>query len=301
MNRSKMIQLIMVALILGLVALAATGRAWAGGRRKAAQEAADYLLQRFGREAAREGAETLARKIETYTARHGDDFLKAVRQVGPRTFHLVEEAGAHGNQAVRVLAKHGEPAAAWVVSRPKGMQLFLKHGDDCARVLCKHPGGIAEPMIEQFGQPAVKALQAANVQSGRRLAMMAQNGELTKIGRSQEVLEVIAKYGDRAMAFVWSNKGALATTAGLTAFLANPEAFISGAKDLTQIVGENAIKPLAQAPGAVAVEVAKGTNWTVIFLAAGGAALLVIAAKWRLFHRSAASSSPQPTSVVTKK
>lgn len=90
--------------------------------------------------------------------------------------------------------------------------------------------------------------------------MMLADGELVKIGRNEELLEVIAKYGDRAMAFVWSNKGALATTAGLAAFLANPEAFINGAKDITQIVGESAVKPLAQAPGAVAAEVAKGTN-----------------------------------------
>ena len=63
---------------------------------------------------------TPTRKIEVYAARHGDDFLKAVRQVGPRTFHLVEEAGTHGNQAVRALARHGEHKATWVVSRSQG-------------------------------------------------------------------------------------------------------------------------------------------------------------------------------------
>src|SRR5271168_1406232 len=106
-------------LIAVLLSLAWVGQVGADGRTKAAQEAADYVLQRFGRQAVREGAETLARKIETYTVRHGDDFLRAVRQVGPRTFHLVEEAGVHGNQAVRVLAQHGEHGAAWVVGRPK--------------------------------------------------------------------------------------------------------------------------------------------------------------------------------------
>jgi hypothetical protein len=256
------------AIALAVWLLAAADRAPAGARSKVAQETAEYVLQRFGRPAVREGTEALGRKIEVYAARHGDDFVKAVRQVGPRTFHLVDEAGANGARAVQAMVRHGEHGATWIAARPKGMQLFVQHGDEAAAALVKHKG-IAEPVIEHFGQPAVKALQAANTQSGRRLAMMLEGGELTRIGRSKELLEVIAKYGDRAMTFVWEHKGALATTAGLTAFLTHPEAFINGARDITQIVGENAVKPLAQAPAAVATEVARGTNWTVIFLFAG--------------------------------
>src|ERR1019366_6193073 len=212
--------------------------------------------------------EAMARKIEVYAARHGEEFVMAVKRVGPRTFHLVEEAGVNGGKAVQVLARHGEHAATWVVARPKGMQMFMQHGDDAAVALCKHKA-IAEPLIEHFGQPAVKALQAANVQNGRRLAMMLEAGELSRMGRQKELLEVVAMWGDRGMAFVWEHKAALATTVGLTAFLANPEMFISGAKDITQIVGESAIKPLVQAPAAIAVEVARATNWTLIFLALG--------------------------------
>lgn len=280
---------------LALLGLMDAGPAWADGRSKAAQEAAEYIVQRFGRQAVREGAQRLARRIETYAARHGDDFIKAVRQVGPRAFHLVEEAGAHGNQAVRVLARHGEHGAAWVVSRPKGMELFLQHGDEAAAALVKHKA-IAEPVIERFGQPAIRALQAANVQSGRRLAMMLEGGELAKIGRSRELLEVIARYGDRAMTFVWEHKGALATTAGITAFLVNPEAFLTGAKDITQVVAENTIKPIVQVPEAVAREaageVARGTNWTIVFslcvLALGALAVI----RLRLKHASSAVRNP---------
>jgi hypothetical protein len=259
--------------------LAGADRSEGGARSKVAQETAEYVLQRFGRQAAREGAEGLARKIEVYASRHGDEFVQAVRKVGPRTFHLVEEAGVNGGKAVQVMARHGEHGATWVVARPKGMQLFLQHGDEAANVLVKHKA-VAEPLIEHLGQPAVKALQAANTQSGRRLAMLLESGELAKIGRHEEVLEVVAKYGDRAMTFVWENKGALATTAGLAAFLANPEAFINGARDITQIVGENAIKPVIEAPVAVATEVARGTNWTVIFILAG---MAVVA--WFAFTR----------------
>jgi len=255
---------------IGLLFLAGTDRAHAQGRSKVAQETADYILSRFGREAAREGSSALARKIEVYAARHGDEFFKAVRQVGPRTFHLVEEAGAHGNQAVRVLALHGEHGATWVVSRPKGMQLFLQHGDEAAAALVRHKG-IAEPVIDKLGKPAIKALQATGTQSSRRLGMMLESGELAKIGRSQEVLDVIGRYGDRAMTFVWEHKGALATTAGLTAFLANPEAFLNGSAKLVQSVGDVTVKPVLSG-------IADGTNWTIIFLAAGAVGLTFLAA-----------------------
>lgn len=261
-------QMSIQALIFLAVGLAGAGRTYAGARSKVAQETAEFMLQRFGRQAVREGTETLARRIEVYASRHGDDFVKAVKQVGPRTFHLVDEAGAGGAKAVQAMARHGEHGATWVVARPKGMQLFVQHGDDAAAALVKHKG-IAEPVIERFGKPAVKALQAVDVQNGRRLAMLLENGEVAKIGRSEELLEVVAKYGDRAMKFVWENKGALATTAALTAFLGNPEAFINGARDITQIAGETVVKPALQIPAAAVSEVARGTNWTIIFVLAG--------------------------------
>ena len=46
---------------------------------------------------------------------------------------------------------------------------------------------------------------------------MILEGELANCGKHPELLEVIAKYGDRAAVFVWENKGALAVGATLTA------------------------------------------------------------------------------------
>jgi hypothetical protein len=266
--------------LLLVILLVNAGQAVADVRSKAAQEAAEFVLQKFGRQVVREGAETLARKIETYTAKHGDGFLKAIRQCGPRTFHLVEEAGAHSNQVVRILAEHGEKGATWIVTRPKGMQLFLKHGEEAAAALVRHPG-VAEPVIEHLGQPAVRALQATGSQASRRLGMMVEDGTLAKIGRSEEVLAVIGIYGDKAMSFVWNHKGALATTAMLAAFLSDPEPFITGARDITTVV----VKPIAEVPSVVAREaagdVARNTNWTLVFsvgvLVAAG---LILARGW---------------------
>ena len=97
-------------LTLAALALAATPAA-AGGKSKAAQEAAEFVLRKFGRKAAKDGASALARRIERDAITHGDDVIKAVRKVGPRSLHMIEEAGSHSKQMARLLAVHGEEGA----------------------------------------------------------------------------------------------------------------------------------------------------------------------------------------------
>jgi len=202
--------------------LAGSPPAHADGKSKLAQEAADYVLQRFGRQVAKGGAQTLARRIESYAARHGDEFYAVIRKVGPRAFRLVEEAGEHAPKVVRVLSRLGEDGAVWVVSRPRGMKLFLKHGEEAAAVLAK-THGVAEPAVAALGKPAVHAFQSLTTgQSARRLAMLAsEGGELAATGRATEILGILAKYGDPAMDFLWRHKGVLASSAVLTALIAD--------------------------------------------------------------------------------
>ena len=147
---------------------------------------------------------------------------------------------------------------------------------------------MAEPVIGQFGLPAIRALEAVGPQGGRRMAMLAADGHLARIGRAPEVLDVIAKY-KRACEFVWKHKGALAVGTALTAFLLQPEAFINGTRDITKVVGENAVKPLAEVPGHAVQGIAAGTNWTVIILVAGGIGTLFLFActkgRWATLYR----------------
>ncbi len=276
----------LLILTLAALALAATPAA-AGGKTKAAQEAAEFVMRKFGKEAARDGASALARRIERAAIAHGDDVIKAVRKAGPRSLHLIEEAGSHSKQMARLLATHGEHGAVYVATRPKALQLVLRHGDDAAAALVKSRG-VALPAIESIGKPAVRAFKAVgSPRNARRLAMMAADGgELAKIGHTPEVLAIIAKYGDKAMEFIWHHKGALTVTAVLAAFLAEPEPFINGARDITQTV----VKPIADVPAIAAkegaAEVARNTNWTLVFLALIAALSLLAAARWRLFNRS---------------
>ncbi len=172
------------------------------------------------------------------------------------------------------------------------MNLVARHGDEAAAVLVKH-AGVAEPVLEGFGAPAVRALAEVGPQGGRRLAMLMADGDLARIGRTPEVLEVMAKYGDRAADFVWKHQGALAVGATLTAFLAKPEAFLNAAQGVSQMVAESAVRPLAEAPGKAVEGVAKGTNWTVVFsvvvLVLAGFAVL----RWRLHSRPASDRASQ--------
>ncbi|HYH66519.1 MAG TPA: hypothetical protein VD866_17630 [Urbifossiella sp.] len=224
-----------------LAMLLGAGEARAQGRVKAATEAAEFLIGRFGAKAGRTVPE-LAGQIERVAARYGDDAVRAIRNGGPGAAGLVEAAGPDGAKALRVLAAHGEHGATRVLSRPAAMKQFLQHGDDAAVALVRHPG-IAEPLVEKGGLQAAKALAAVDPRNGRRLAMML-DGELAQVGRHPELLGVVAAHGDRALNFVWQHKGTFASGAALAAFLANPEPFLNGTRDIASVAGEAVVKPV---------------------------------------------------------
>jgi hypothetical protein len=280
-----------VVFLAALVAFALPNICHAQGKAALAREAAEYVMRKFGKEAAEVGVETLTRKIETLAIKYGDDVFLAVRKVGPRTLRIVEEAGEHGLASVKLMARFGDEAV-WVVANKNRLAIFVKYGDNAAESMMKH-GEIAEPLLVSLGKPAAGAMKAVNSQNARRLAMMADEGQLAKIGRTSELLEVVAKYGDRAADFVWRNKGALTVAAALTAFLANPEPFLDGATDITRIVSENAVTPLANVPGQVATEAAKNTNWTVVLACGIGILGLLAGARLWLRHRSSTNNVSQ--------
>ena len=274
-----------VFLVLAML-LVQPGIALADVRSKAALEVAEYVAKKFGKEAVKDGIEAFSKRVASATAKHGDDVLRAVRKLGPRGLHAVEEAGEQGGKMARLISAHGDDAVVWIAKRPSGMALLAKHGEEAGVALCKHKS-IAEPLIEKLGEPAVRALTEVGPQSGRRLAIMAETGELAKIGRSEQLLGVVGKYGDAAANFIWNHKGALAVSATLVAFLADPAPFIDGtvklAEPIAEVPGklvESVAAPLAKAPAdavtAISDQVAKRTNWTIILvlIAVGGLAIL---------------------------
>lgn len=264
----------LVFLLVLTATLAGGGHARGDLKSKAAREAAEYVFRKFGKEGGEEGVRSLTRRLEALVTRHGDDALVAVRKSGPVALHLAEEAGPHAGPVVKLLARHGDDAV-WVVSHPRRLRLFVEYGDSAAEAMMRHRG-VAEPLIEAFELPAVRALNSVSSKNGRRLTTMLEDGELTKLSQPRAVLDVIGRYGDRAMEFVWKHKGALATAAVLAAFLADPEPFLEGVKDITAIAAEKAVQPLAEVPGKVAEEAARQINWTLVVVVGVGLGALVI-------------------------
>ncbi len=246
----------------------------------AVRETIEYVTKQFSKEAAEEGTELVAKKIEQLAAQHGDDGLAAVRKVGPQALGLAEKAGAHSDEAVRAMARYGDDGAEWIAKRPKNLELASRYGDDAVEALVKHKE-VAEPLVQELGAQGAKALAKIGPQQGRQLAMLAADPSTAALARNSQLLEVVAKYGDAGMNFIWKHKGALAVSATLAAFLADPQPFIDGTADLAQIAGENLVKPLATGIG-------QGADWTVlgICLVSALALLAVLRSYWR--HRAEA-------------
>jgi len=264
-----------ITLILCLsVSLLCTTTAWAGVSSKVIREAAEYVLRRGGKEAAEMGVDSITKKIEFMVAKYGDDAIEAVTKTGPKTFRVVQEAGENGREVVKLLARRGNDAV-WVVAKKDRMAIFIKYGDDAADAMIKH-GDIAEPLIKSVGKPAVGAFKVVSEKNGRRLAMMADDAASANLSRNEQLLGVIAKYGDKAMDFIWKNKGPLTVATTLTAFLANPEAFIDGAMAVTE-TGFESVEKIATP---ITTGIAKGLNFNfflplVAFAVAGIAAMKV--------------------------
>lgn len=258
--------------------------AQAGIKSEALESAVRYVMKQFDKEVVKElgegGAAVLARKTEELATRYGErEALDAVQKVGPRVFRLVDGAGTEGGrEALRVLARKGEEGV-WVVTRRESLDLAKRYGDDAADAMIKHKE-IAEPLIAVHGKSAASALTALEGKSARQLAMMEEAGELARLGQTDKVLETVGKYGDGAMNFIWRNKGALATAAALTAFLADPQPFIDGTRQLAEVTGDALVKPLAQTVGA---GVAHRANWTAVLVVS--ALVLGVVVGWRMLLR----------------
>jgi len=222
--------------------------AQAGVSSKVAKETIEFLVSKFGREVATEGTENLAKRITHAITRHGDDAAVAIRKVGPRALKAIDDAGPHANDAIRLMGRHGDDALK-VVGNPKRMQCYSKYGDEAGDALVRH-GDICLPVIEAQGKQAAAAMASLSTQNARRMAMMHLDGKLTKMGRSNEVLAVVARYGDAALEFIWKHKVTLAGSAALAAFLSDPQKFIQPsfeAADFSPLTGNEGSSLIATA------------------------------------------------------
>jgi hypothetical protein len=197
-----------------------------------AGQLAQAVFSKFGKGAAGGSVDEITVAATKAISRHGDDAVPLLQKAGHAGFEALEQAGAKAPEVIKLYAKRGDEAL-WVISEPKRLAIFIKHGDSAADALIKHPG-LADDLIERFGGEAAKTLTTISKPNAQRLAMLADDGLLSASARSTELLSVIRQYGDEAMEFIWKNKGALAGSAVLISFLNNPQAYISGAMVLAK-------------------------------------------------------------------
>ena len=228
----------MSALLLALSMMDAAFCAQSAAAKRIARE----IVETFGREAVERAEPRVARLVEEY----GEEAVQALRRAGPPGVHAIETFGASGakilarwgEDGVRVLAIEGEAATS----------LMARLGDDAVAFMIRHPGA-GRDLLEQFGAQALRApLSTPSVVTLNRLAE-----PIRQSGRATEILGVVERFGDRACAFLWRNKGTIFATAVLVSFLADPQPYIDGVKELV-------IQPATQ----LATEAVRRTNWTAV-------------------------------------
>ena len=218
-----------LALSLAILAFGAgEASAQSQAARKAARELVEFLRTRFAREVAEEGSERLESRFAKVLERFGDDAAKAARRVGPRT--ALDAVERHGAAGARILSRWGDQGARLLVTDgPRALKVFASLGDDGVDLMVRHHGKITAARLPDLA------------------------AEIKASGRSRDLLAVLERYGDRACDFIWRNKGVIFGAAALTAFLANPEPFLEGAKKIAEV-------PIDR--------IAASTDWTTVFLVA---------------------------------
>lgn len=260
----------------------------AGGRLSAARELIETVCAKFGKKLTRESTESLVRRADDAIVRYGDDATEAISKVGPRSLEWIEQAGDHAGDAVRLMARRGDEAV-WVISQPKRLAIFVKHGDDAAEAMIRHRE-IVEPILQSLGKPGAKALANVNSQNARRIAMMIEDGDLAKIGRTPELMSVVERFGDRAMEFIWRHKFVLAGGTALAAFLQNPEPFLDGTQKVA-VAGMNSIGV------PIATQAANQIHWPAVTYVLVAAILIVT---WRILPRRPTVASIDRRAVDTE-
>jgi hypothetical protein len=139
------------------------------------------------------------------------------------------------------LAVPAREAAGKFARAPK--PLGIHHGGDPVRLL-HLPGAPVRPLTTKLGPGAKQVVPVLSPRNARRLAILAKDGTLTRTGRTDELMAVIARHGDRALNFVWRHKGALTVTTVLAAFLADPEPFLDGSRRLARDAATTVARPV---------------------------------------------------------
>ena len=257
---------ILPALALFILPKAAPAQALSASR-EALESFAKYLAKGGSK-----AAPTALRATEKLIASNGDDALKAANAVGWKAVsEAAETAGDRAPEVVKYMARRGKDSIH-VVATPRSTAMFLKYGDDAGEALARHKG-LAADLIGQGGQPMANALAHLETRGARQMAMLAEDAATATLARDPKLLDIVTRYGDRAMRFIWDNKGALAVGTTLATFAANPEPYLDGAITLGKAGIDTIGGKTIDKGGEVITETAKIFPWNTALLLGAGLAV----------------------------
>lgn len=234
-----------VTIFLLFVALLPVASAVANPPAIVIREVAEYLMKRSSRLAAK-GAQAVTSQVTDAVTKYGPDALPFLRKAGPDGLQILDNAGANAPDVIKLVLKRGDNVVH-VISKPRNLTIFVKHGDNAIDALAKHPG-LAEDMIERFGSSGATAMTKVSRANAQHLAILAKKDPVMATGQADQLLKIVGKYGDNAAEFIWKNKVVLASSAVLAAFLADPEPYLNGAKELAS-AGVKAATPVVASWG----------------------------------------------------
>ncbi len=225
--------------------------------RRAAQELVRYVETRWARETVEAMEPRIVRAIENA----GEDAVIAIRRVGPRAgLHAVETHGASG---ARLIARWGDDGARLLADDgATAVSMYARYGDEAVELMLRHPGAGGR-IATELGDQGIRVASALSADGAVQLAGVSPM--IARSGRASAVMGVVEKFGDRACAFLWRNKGVVFGAALLAAFLNDPEPYIAGVKQLV-------VEPAK----AVGREVSAKTDWTFVIVSSLVLAVLVV-------------------------
>ena len=252
----KTLAFYLVLLIL-FVLMATAGAAPVAAGARVVRETAEMVLKQSGKRASREMLEQTVRQLDAIALRCGPESIAVIRKHGSAAYRLFKEVGEEaGPDLVRTLQRYGDDALR-IGQTAAGRRVLINGSSDAIRAVARHSDAVI-PLIQRHGEDGARALSQVNAQNGRRLVHLA-NSRTFPEQNLHELMGVVERHGDRAMDFIWRNKGALAVGATLVTFNRNPQPFIDG----TAILVESGFKAVVRTVATAVQTAASKVRWNL--------------------------------------
>lgn len=184
-------------------------------------ELAEWMVKqgaRYGDDVAGRSAKQLSVELEQYSARVGNETVEQlVKKGGPGAVKLVRGMGEIAPDAIRIVAKHGEPGKLLLEQGAKpAVQAFRQFGDDGVRVLIKQGPSKGTQLLVAYGRPLAQSADQLSATSMSHLRHWAPQVDAAAPEVRQAFSAKLAAGGDDFVVWVSKRWKELAVAGGLS-------------------------------------------------------------------------------------